>query len=331
MTMNKIIAPLRLQMQGPTVADLQDALQWLLDRRIIFANDESSRWNLSEALKRERVEQTYGADTSRLVGLFQESRRLQPTGEVDEATTIALNGVLEELGAFRPTASDERFVAGQVSHEDGRPLANAVVRAFHVGDPVMLRLGEDATDGDGRYTIRYAPVAGVDAVRLLATVVDSSGKALANAEVPTPVKPIEVMNLTVADRRTYQVFGKVLSPASASVSELQVRMVDKGVGDLSDAQLASAVTDADGAYQASFDDGVLQQRKKTGFDLQARLFSGVTFLGASEVRYDPPATVPLDVILPEKTTVSLRVSLFRGRRNADRRSSYRSAVVGEAG
>ena len=48
--MNKIIFPLKPQMQGSEVADLQAALQMLLDRSLILATDEGVRQELSSAV-----------------------------------------------------------------------------------------------------------------------------------------------------------------------------------------------------------------------------------------------------------------------------------------
>ncbi|MCL6542209.1 MAG: hypothetical protein K6T87_16760 [Roseiflexus sp.] len=52
--MNKITFPLKRQMQGPKVADLQDALKLLLDRGLILGQDEGVRRNLLAALQPER-------------------------------------------------------------------------------------------------------------------------------------------------------------------------------------------------------------------------------------------------------------------------------------
>jgi hypothetical protein len=41
--MNKITFPWKLRMRGPEVADLQDALQLLLDRGALLAGDEAAR------------------------------------------------------------------------------------------------------------------------------------------------------------------------------------------------------------------------------------------------------------------------------------------------
>jgi hypothetical protein len=58
--MNRIIFPLEPQMQGPEVADLQVALQLLLDRVVILQDNEGTRHELSTALQHERAEQIYG-------------------------------------------------------------------------------------------------------------------------------------------------------------------------------------------------------------------------------------------------------------------------------
>ena len=55
--MNKITFPLKQRMQGAAVADLQDALQLLLDRGFILANGDGARRELSAALERERTKQ----------------------------------------------------------------------------------------------------------------------------------------------------------------------------------------------------------------------------------------------------------------------------------
>ncbi|HEY6409501.1 MAG TPA: carboxypeptidase-like regulatory domain-containing protein [Ktedonobacteraceae bacterium] len=157
--MNKITFPLKPGMQGPAVADLQDALQLCLERGPILANDEGTRRELSAALKRERVEQIYGDATGKLVSIFQTERNQQPSGEVDEPTAIALNALLMEWGLLdqptEPPTPRSFVVSGQVRREDGLLLQGVRVRAVHEAAAGSLRLGEDTTDAEGRYTIRY--------------------------------------------------------------------------------------------------------------------------------------------------------------------------------
>ena len=65
--MNRIIFPLEAGGQGPQVADLQDALQLLLDRGVILPDDEGARRELSARLQSERAERIYDGTTSELV------------------------------------------------------------------------------------------------------------------------------------------------------------------------------------------------------------------------------------------------------------------------
>ena len=57
--MNKITFPLKPNLQGPAVADLQDTLQVCLDRSALLAANPSERQQFSELLKPERAAQKY--------------------------------------------------------------------------------------------------------------------------------------------------------------------------------------------------------------------------------------------------------------------------------
>jgi len=153
--MNKITFPLGLRMQGSAVGDLQDALQLLLKRGLLLASDEATRSELSAALEREQVEQTYGEATRKLVGSFQEEQRLQTSGEVDEPTANALNALVDAQTRFS--------VSGQVRYGDDTPGANITVRAYNrdVGRDDQL-LGEAKTDEQGKYQISYTAAAFAD-------------------------------------------------------------------------------------------------------------------------------------------------------------------------
>ena len=131
--MNRITFPLKQPMQGAAVADLQAALQLILERGILLANAEGARQELSVALARERADRTYREATQKLLSIFQEEHRLQISGSVDEPTADALNGVLAELGALDGgTSVDEPpfEVKGTVRLADGSPAAGVIVSAF---------------------------------------------------------------------------------------------------------------------------------------------------------------------------------------------------------
>lgn len=74
--MNPITFPLKRQMRGPQVADLQDALLFLLERGLLLANNEAARRELLTALRPEREQQTYGDVTTKLVAQLQRERGL---------------------------------------------------------------------------------------------------------------------------------------------------------------------------------------------------------------------------------------------------------------
>src|SRR5262245_44438569 len=97
--MKEITFPLKAGSKGPDVTNLQEAIGVLLGRGIGSA-DSTARNELATALQREQATATYGPVTAKIVSLFQGTRRLRPSGEVDEATAAALNAVLREQRLF---------------------------------------------------------------------------------------------------------------------------------------------------------------------------------------------------------------------------------------
>lgn len=299
--MNKINAPISPGMTGAAVTALQDTLFLCLDRRVLLAG-EPAKQGLWLALTREREETAYRDATTRLVAAFQGENSLKATGAVDDATAAALNallgrwGMLEQGGAG---AAASFIVSGRVHRDDDVPLPGLLIRAAHDTGNGIVRLGQDTSDDAGRYTIRCESLPGAAAISLLVTAFDSTGtSALASARLDAP-GPLEILDLAVgaAEIRPYRVGGKVASAASAGVGKLRVIIVDKGVG--GDMVLAEAVTDSEGSYAASFSDSLVRQRGKTRPDLQARVFAGETFLGASRVYYDAPPSQSLHVLLDD--------------------------------
>lgn len=84
--MNNVTFPLKPQMKGPDVADLQEALRQLLERSAVLRDDERARRELAVALQREHETQAFGDATRKLVALFQKARRIKKSGTVDSAT-----------------------------------------------------------------------------------------------------------------------------------------------------------------------------------------------------------------------------------------------------
>lgn len=147
--MKPIIAGLEQGKQGPEVANLQDALAALLECAAILPNDPILRQERLAFLQNARARSFYGDITSELVSTFQKEHSLDPHGRVDEPTAATLNELLDG-----PAASLAHIVSGTVRREDGLPLANVPVRAYHEAVAAAIRLGEDITDIEYDYRLR---------------------------------------------------------------------------------------------------------------------------------------------------------------------------------
>ena len=113
------------------------------------------------------------------------------------------------------------------------------------------------------------------------------------------------MGVNMADNSAaaYSVSGAVWTAENAGVGGLIVKLVDKNIGP--DVELAETTTDESGAYQIAtvLPSATLQQRRKTRPDFQVRIYTGDTFLGASEIRYNASTHETLDVELAAGLTV----------------------------
>ena len=232
--MNKITFPITRGMTTAAVADLQAALQTLLDRSLILANDPAQRRELSAALARERPNQTFGSATRKLIEVFQGERRIDGGGDVDERTATALNASLRDLGlldAVAATIERRRVVSGRVSGSDQQPYRGQV-RAFHVAERGAIRLGDDDTDADGNYTIHYQAVA--DAINLRVSAINDSGRIIQDSPVVRNAGLIEVIDLVVPlvqpPAVTQQVEGRIVFDHGAPAEGLKLRLYRKGFG-----------------------------------------------------------------------------------------------------
>jgi hypothetical protein len=145
LTMNKVTLPLKLGMKGPKVADLQAALELVLDRGILPANDEGLRRELSGALQRECDRQTHCSAPRKLVTIFQEAQILEGSDQLDEATAKALNRQPDELTAVKP----EFFVKRTVRFFDDSPAGGIRMSAFDRDLPNKQELRQTQTDRKG--------------------------------------------------------------------------------------------------------------------------------------------------------------------------------------
>lgn len=257
--MNPITFPLKLRMSGTTVGDLQGALQQCMERGAILAADERARKELSEALKREGVEQHYGRTTHKLVNIFQEERRLESSGDVDEPTAKALNKLLREWGMLDlETKPEFHIVSGELRREDGLPVQGVRVRAAHEINQRSIRLGEDTTDNEGRYTIRYELLPGIDSINLRVSAIDENGKTLKSSDLLRNAKAMESINLITPivnqPNEKWQITGNILLEHGLPAEKIKLRLYRRDFGGKI-TKLDETTTLAGGQYAFSFDPG----------------------------------------------------------------------------
>ena len=248
--MNPIQFPLTRRMTGANVADLHAVLQILLDRALIAANDPDTRQGLIQAMPRDATAQLYGSATGKAVAIFQAERGIASSGEVDEATAAAFNEFIRSLGDLGVTAS-ERVVSGKISREDGIAMAGMRVRAFHEERDGAIRLGEDVTDGEGRYTIRYALVPGVTSIDLRVTVSGEDGETLQRSDVVRAAAALLRIDLVVPvtdeNGAARRVEGRVVLDYGEAAENVTLRLYRRAFGGQA-TLLSEGVTRAHGVY-----------------------------------------------------------------------------------
>lgn len=201
--MKPIIFPLEPQMQGPTVADLQAALE-LLELTIADA---------------EKTAQRYGASTRQAVRQFQTAHDLSVTGQVNQATASVLNNILAERGVLDDVPSADPIppipdpapaytVIGRVLRVNGPPVTGAEVQAFHQNLRNEILLGRQRTDDKGFYTIRYDPPQGVSAIDLVVRVNSlETDQEIARSALICPASRLQVVDVIVGGE-TYRGFSE---------------------------------------------------------------------------------------------------------------------------
>ncbi|GLV54150.1 hypothetical protein KDH_09990 [Dictyobacter sp. S3.2.2.5] len=297
--MKPVISPLKAGDHGADVANLQAALLLLIDKGSIQLS-EAEVQTFKNLISQEQQAQIYKDGTSKAVALFQQKQHLaQSTGTVDAPTAAALNQMLKDLGALDGAQNGQRpLVAGQVVQDDRTPFRGTVI-LFYEAEQGSIRLGEDVTDPEGRYTIGYDSGPGLDGAKLRVAAFDPDNRLRADTTLAA-TKPVEIVNLTVPQEAPFHlVSGQISSRSRAGVGGLRVQIVDKNVG--ADVQLAEVASAGDGSYRAVFS----YAGPKAKADLQARVLLGEKFLGASEVRYNASNVEMLNVVLPAGADAAL--------------------------
>ena len=297
--MNKITFPLKQRMQGPAVADLQDALQLLLDRSVLLANDEAARRELMAALKRERVGQTYGPATSQLVGKFQQENKLPASGEVDEPTANALNALLNELGVLdQPTepAKPRLFIVkGRVRQTDGRPFTAGTVQVFDKDLRSEELLGESTLDSSGFYEVRYSLEqfrrAEKQAADLIVRILNPRREVLFSTDVIFNAAPVQTIDIVLTEE-------KRLSEFERHVVQIQPLLQELPFADLKEADI-DFITAESGIEPVQIAFLVVAHQHSTATRIAPEIFYGL-------FRQDLPSHLPALLL---QTPRALRAAL----------------------
>jgi len=187
--MQKIIFPLQQPDEGPEVANLHLALMELAGK-LKSAEIEAflSQKDLAETFERERERKVYGQATRQVIGAFQEFyMRVSVSGVVDEATSNALNKLLEQFQLVEPTppTPQQYSVSGTVYDKWIAPLPGALVKGFAKDIRSERPIGEATTDHTGAYVIDYyrEKVDIQGPIDLFVRLYDASGKAVFSTDV----------------------------------------------------------------------------------------------------------------------------------------------------
>ncbi|MBX3255085.1 MAG: hypothetical protein KF862_13160 [Chitinophagaceae bacterium] len=152
--MISITFPLQPGDNNDHVANLKAALVVLIDKQQLGLGSEDSA-TFPIFLSQETG---YGESAKRLVSAFQRIHQLPDTGIVDQATAIAFNKTLVDLGIIN--ANGQPVVSGVLYMDYGIPANNIKLRLYAKGfggsDTVVA---ETNTNKEGKYTLAYDPAA----------------------------------------------------------------------------------------------------------------------------------------------------------------------------
>lgn len=294
--MQPIIPPVNRESARDAIVNLQDALRALLRAGAIEMGDQDRR-AFDERLSGEE-RGVYSDATAKLVSRLQEQRNQPPTGIVDEGTARALNEALRERGLLDQDAAKQAFlVSGRVLREDGSPVRRARVRAFHEAGSAAIRLGEDTTDGEGRYTIRYDGLPESPDILLRVSIVDDREATLRSSEVIRNARPVEVVDVTLplllAPETQRRLEGRVVLEHGAPAQEMRLRLYRREFGGGA-TLLAETTTRETGLYALPYD-----ASGAGGVELRA-VDAGDVEVPLSRTLHDLDGTAVLNVAAPAR-------------------------------
>lgn len=299
--MQSIIATIKPGDSGSIVANLQDALFALLEHQIIRALDAPSQptlevlQELAGILKKEREQSIFGKATQQLITYFQIQQSLGDHlfGVVEKTTAAKLNEYLEKLDLLK---NDSNFIVkGRVfDTEDGKAVADVMVRAFDWYKEVYTFLGEASTDQKGLYQIEFLETAFKNIAsdrknpNLIVRIYDQKNKQIGQSKQVDQAERITELNVEV-NTSPFRVYGFVFDSTGKPVQNANVKAFDR---DLRWEELLGVIqTVESGFFEIKYSPKQFQRSEKGLADLIVRAYdeqnnelisSGIIFNAAPE-------------------------------------------------
>ena len=266
--MKKINQPLVPNSKGNDVANLQEALLFLIKHKVFKAQRAPNRStaanlrSLFSMLAREQRQAVYGKATAELISIFQNQQGLGDhlKGIVEARTAKLLNGLLKELGAFSEiddntdsTDTVERsdpvivtsdgknekkyLVSGRILNSNGAPLAGYLVQLFIITLQKDALVGHTESDENGAYTIEYKNQTRTDPDIQVRAFKKGDEKNIFRSPTKFNASSVEKLDVIIAAGRE-----KVTSEFSRIISSISQQLNDVKISSLREDSQRSDIT-----------------------------------------------------------------------------------------
>lgn len=206
---------------------------------------------------------------------------------------------IERAREPEPPQPDSTFVVkGTVRASDGAPFTRGLVRAVHQAASGTTPLGENRTDEEGGFVIKYSSEAVHGPVNLRAQVFDGDSKLLAQSDLIAGAKREETVNLTIP--LAGSVSGLVSHANGEPFTRGLVRAFDRDLRN--EEQLGEGATDPAGRYEIRYSAEQFRRREKGSADIVVKAFDAAgSLLAASPILFNAPARAQVDLTIPAGT------------------------------
>jgi hypothetical protein len=311
--MNKVTFPLKQADKGSEVANLQDALLVMLDRKVITPVNVRQILVWKTGLASEQSELTYGTTTLAIVKSFQQERDFQSDGIVCRQTAAAMNKLLTEWGVLEQPLVYS--IKGTIYDKTGKSVADLIIRAFddvpHSGRGL---LGTAVSDGAGRYAIvydhsRFARPVGSGGADIIVIVYTPAGRQLYESPRHPNTSNRETIDIRLMDYpakeetvvRSYMLRGSVVDDKGVGIVGLVVEAfaLDTPAALCSGAALGGPILSGEnGSYEIEISDHVSKSRIDSPIDIVLAVSNHSGKELSRTAQYDIAAKKAINIMIP---------------------------------